>query len=62
MSSGSSRRSGRARTGTKSGDMGFATVVHQKARKGHPYIVPAALEALRKRGIKAIVQRWNKTA
>lgn len=59
---GSRRLSGRARTGTKSGDMAFAKVVHQKARKGHPYIIPAALEALRKRGVNAIVKRWNDAA
>lgn len=59
---GSRRLSGRARTGTKSGDMGFAMKVVQKARKGHPYIIPAAIEALRKRGVNAIVERWNRAA
>lgn len=59
---GSRRLSGRARTGTGSGDMAFATKVHQKARKGHPFIIPAALEALRKRGVNAIVSRWNRAA
>ena len=59
---GSRRLSGRARSGTKRGDMAFATKVTIPARKGHPFIIPAALEALRKRGINAVVNRWNRAA
>ena len=59
---GSRRLSGRARKGTKSGDMAFAMKVNIPARKGHPFLIPAALAALRKRGIDAIVERWNRAA
>lgn len=54
------RLSGRARTGTTA--MTFAQKVRHPGTKAHPYIIPAALDALRKRGINAIIKRWNAAA
>jgi hypothetical protein len=63
-SAGGARLSGRARTkgGKPTGPTVFAMKVTMKPRKGHPYLMPAALEAVRKRGIDAIVKLWNSAA
>lgn len=53
------RLSGRMRTGGKATH--FARVVHQPARKGHPYLVPGVREAL-KRVQGALVDLWNRAA
>jgi hypothetical protein len=56
------RLSGRARTGTGRGDMVFAKSVRHPGTKPHPYLIPAALAAAKKRGVELIVERWNKAA
>ena len=58
-SEGSRRLSGRARKGTTSGDMVFAAKVNHPGSKPHPFVVPAAEDALRKHGVEAIVKAWN---
>lgn len=60
--SGSRRLSGRARTGTSSGDMTFAAKVNHPGTKPQPYVMPAAEEALRKAGVDGIVKSWNEAA
>ena len=58
-SEGSRRLSGRARKGTKSGDMTFAAKVNHPGTKAQPFIEDAANDALRKHGVDAIVKVWN---
>jgi len=53
------RLSGRLKSGGKATH--FASVVHQPARKGHPYLIPAAKEAV-KRVREAVVKAWNEAA
>lgn len=57
---GSRRLSGTLRSGSK--PTNFARVVHQKARKGHPYLVPGAVNAIRKAGLGPLIDRWNSAA
>jgi hypothetical protein len=55
------RLSGRART--NAGDMTFARKVNHPGTKAQPFMIPAAKEALAKRGlVDAIVTRWNDAA
>lgn len=54
------RLSGSLRTGGR--PTNFATVVHQKARAGHPYLVPGLQKAAREQGVDAIVKLWNEAA
>ena len=60
-SEGGRRLSGRARTkgGKPIGPTAFAMKVNHPGSKAQPYLVPAALDALHKHGIEAIVKRWN---
>lgn len=56
---GARRLSGSLRSGAKATN--FATVVHQPARQGHPYLVPGAKKAVG--DLKdIIVQLWNRAA
>ena len=61
---GAARLSGRARTkgGRPTGPTVFAAKVNHPGTKAQPYLIPAALEALRRHGIKAVVKRWNSAA
>jgi hypothetical protein len=63
-SAGAARLSGRARTrgGKSTGPMIFARKVNHPGSKAKPYLIPAAIEALRRHGIGAIVKRWNDAA
>ncbi len=59
------RLSGRARTSTRrggNGGMRFARVVHHPGTKAQPYLVPAAKTALRKIGVRRIIESWNRAA
>jgi hypothetical protein len=56
------RLSGRARTGKAKGATAFAARVNHPGTKAQPYLIPAALEALRRHGIKAVIKRWNSAA
>ena len=56
---GERRLTGRLRSGSSATN--FAMRVNQPARKGHPYLIPGAREALKKAGLLGeIVSRWNK--
>lgn len=57
---GDRRLSGSLKAGAK--PTHFAMKVHQPARKGHPYLIPGAIAALRKAGLGPIVDRWNHAA
>ncbi len=57
---GGTRLSGRARTG--SGRRIFARIVHHPGTKPQPFLVPGAIAALGRAGIKSIVKRWNDAA
>lgn len=61
-SEGSRRLSGRARSGTSSGDMVFAGKVNHPGTKPRPFVVPAALAALKRHGVEAIIKIWNGAA
>ena len=54
------RLSGTLKSGAK--PTNFAMRVHQKARKGHPYLVPGAKAAIRKAGLGPIIDKWNHAA
>ena len=58
------RLSGRARTkgGKRSGPSIFAKVVHHPGTKPHPYLLPGAVNALKRVGITPIIEAWNKAA
>lgn len=56
---GTRRLSGALRKGAKATH--FAKVVHQPARKGHPYLVPGAKKALGDLR-NAVVKLWNEAA
>jgi len=61
-SEGGRRLSGRARKGTKSGDMTFAKKVNHPGTKPQPFIVPAALSAIGHHFAGAIIKLWNGAA
>lgn len=54
------RLSGRARTA--GGRRFFAKLVHHPGTKAQPFLIPAAIAAIRSVGINAIRQAWNKAA
>ena len=56
------RLTGKARVGTKSGDMVVAAKVNHPGTKPHPYLIPAARKALKLVGLDGIVERWNDAA
>ena len=62
--SGDRRLSGRARTkgGKRSGPSIFAKKVNHPGTKPHPYLLPGAVAALRRVGIKPIIDAWNRAA
>lgn len=60
---GGRRLSGRARTGTKRGDMAFAAKVDHPGNKAQPYLGPAVDKAVERHGLRdIIVQLWNRAA
>jgi len=61
-SEGARRLSGRARKGTKSGDMTFARKVNHPGTKPQPYVIPAAIDAIGRNIAGAIIRLWNGAA
>lgn len=56
---GSARLSGRVRVG---GSLNFARLVNHPGTRAQPYLIPGAIEALKRVGITSIIRRWNKAA
>lgn len=53
------RLSGRNRTGAGAGRRIFARRVHHPGTKRQPFLVPAAVEAVRQVGVQPIIDAWN---